>query len=258
MAFPIGGPTPPGRRPPQPLTGQPPQPEVEKALTDRFERTGWMYSPSGGPPGKLPSERDLLKRRRPPPPSQPKATKPPEILKKKANDKVHALSLQCSGKECPDDDDYLEGRAPPRPAQAFDPDVRTEVRKLLASFSPYVLDFCRQAGVTIRVGPFDETTYNQAEKRIEVPEGGFRVDQVLEAMARSFDHALGGEDFASRFALAVTSARTDSEGTNMDFFARACVGYYRDPEGLRREHPGMFAYLQHLEARFAGAHPDLL
>ncbi|MCA9793522.1 MAG: hypothetical protein KC910_17045 [Candidatus Eremiobacteraeota bacterium] len=214
-----------------------------------------MFSPSGGPPGKLPSEKDLLKRRRPPPPRQPKAPKPPAIPEKKANDKVHALSLQCSGKECPDDDAYLEGRAPPRPAEALDPDVRAEVRKLLASFSPYVLDFCRQAGVTVRVGPFEETGYNRAEKRVEVPESGFRIDQVLEAMARSFDHALGGDDYASRYALAVTSARTDPEGSNMDFFARACVRYYRDPAALKREHPGIFAYLQHLEARFAQPGP---
>lgn len=238
-----------------------PKAEVEAALTDRFEQFGWMMSASGGPAGQLPTERDLLRfRRRPPVPpkdvseraGQVGVTEESREQKKKEKKKTREPALTQGPMMT---QGFILGRqAGAEPNRSTEPDTRSQVRKLLAGLSQELLQFCRERGASIQVrGHYLETRYSLDSRVVEIPEGGFVAEEVLLAFVQAFDHALGGDTFASRRALLITSKRSLQaiEQSNEEFFGRAVLKFLRQPELLRREDAEMYAYLEHLQKRFA-------
>lgn len=150
-------------------------------------------------------------------------------------------------------DAYLPSTAAPKPLERQGPDVRGEVRKMMATLDPGLIAFCAEAGIRLKVrARFAETVYDPETRTVCVPEHAFVTGDLLRAFARAFDHALGGaEGFASSRSLAVTAhlAARGAEESAEDYFVRSVVGYLRDAEQLRTEDPGMAGYLDHLLAR---------
>lgn len=238
------------RRTPQ-TTGLPSQAEQEQALEDRYERVGFLSNMPSQPLGRLPREIDLLRWRKPLKPRRGgEATDEPAVEPDEPPEKTvkSRPAPRSSAPRKPGVQGFLPSAPAPEPAQPRTDDLRAEVRKFLRGFSPELVTYLRDAGVKVLLGPYAETGYRTEERTVEVPEDALDLDDLLENLARAFDHVLGGDDFASRNSLAITAAKGDSQENNRDFFARSVVRYFREPEELKKAHPAMFDYLEHLKA----------
>lgn len=114
---------------------------------------------------------------------------------------------------------------------------RGDLLKLWLRLGATFIERCAAAGITTWKGALNR--YERAERRLRVAGGSER--ESLAALAQACDHALGGEDFASRSAMAVLTA-CQGEAPE-EFFSRSLAGHVSGERGP------LSAYLDYLLTR---------
>jgi len=114
---------------------------------------------------------------------------------------------------------------------------RGELLRLWLRLGAALIERCAAAGVTTWQGAAHR--YERTERRLRLAAGHER--EALAVMAQACDHALGGDDFASRSAMAVLAA-CQGEAPEA-FFSRSLAGHVNGERGP------LSAYLDYLLTR---------
>ncbi len=114
---------------------------------------------------------------------------------------------------------------------------RGDLLRLWLRLGATFIERCSAAGITTWKGALNR--YERSERRLRVAGGSER--EALAVIAQACDHALGGEDFASRSAMAVLTACQGE--TPEEFFSRSLAGHVSGERGP------LSAYLDYLLTR---------